>query len=144
MTSPQQIDLDAFRDLAQRLKTHIERKRWAELESLLGFPAVWTFDRSMPVPEGIGHLRTMFDGAVDIHLWVERLLKFESSAGAGHFSINCCLMWGEQGNFKDHEVELDLHFGFHRADGGPWSISYFGVTPGTPENVPFPEEPARE
>ena len=86
-------------------------------ESLLGFPAVWVFDRSMPVPEGVGHLRTMFDAAVDIHLWVERLLKFESSDGAGHLSLNCCLMWGEQGNFKDHEVELDLHFGFHRADG---------------------------
>ena len=149
MTSPTSTDLDAFRDLAQQLKTHIEQKRWAELADLLRFPDVWTFDRSMPVAEGIGHLKTMFDDAVDTHLWVEKLLKFESADGAGHLSINCCLMWGEPGNFKDHEVELDLHLGFRRADvadgadGGDWSISYFGVTPGTPENVPFPQYPGQ-
>lgn len=143
MTSPSQIDLDAFRDLAQRFKTRIEQKRWAELEGLLPFPDVWTFDRSMPVAEGIGHLKTILDDAVDTHLWVEKLLKLESADGAGHLSINCCLMWGEQGNFKDHEVELDLHFGFRRADGGDWSITYFGVTPGTPERVPFPQEPGK-
>lgn len=150
MTSPKTTDLDAFRDLAQQVKTRIEQKRWAELEDLLPFPDVWIFDRSMPVREGIGHLKTMFDDAVDLHLWVERLLKLESADGAGHFSINCCLMWGEQGNYKDHEVELDLHFGYRRAasgdagDGGGWSISYFGVTPGTPERVPFPKEPGQE
>jgi len=141
MTSPSQIDLDAFRDLAQRFKTRIEQKRWEELAGLLRFPDVWTFDRSMPVTEGIGHLKTILDDAVDTHLWVEKLLKFESADGSGHLSINCCLMWGEPGNFKDHEVELDLHFGFRRADGGDWSIAYLGVTPGTPERVPFPQEP---
>ena len=142
MTSPPTTDLDAFRDLAQQFKTHLEQKRWGELAELLRFPDVWTFDRSMPVTEGIGHLKTMFDDAVDLHLWVEKPLKFESADGAGHFSINCCLMWGEPGNFKDHEVELDLHFGFRRT-GGDWSISYFGVTPGTPENVPFPQDAAQ-
>jgi len=141
MTSASQIDLDAFRDLAQRFKTRIEQKRWEELAGLLRFPDVWTFDRSMPVAEGIGHLKTILDDAVDIHLWVEKLLKFESADGAGHLSINTCLMWGEPGNFKDHEVELDLHFGFRRANEGDWSIDYFGVTPGTPERVPFPQEP---
>lgn len=141
MTSPAMTDLDAFRDLAQRFKTSIEQKRWADLQGLLRFPHAWTFDRSMPVTEGIGHLRTIFDDAVDVHLWVEKMLKFEAANGTGHLSINCCLMWGEPGNWKDHEVELDLHFGLRRPEGGDWSISYFGVTPGTPERVPFPEEP---
>jgi hypothetical protein len=133
-------DVDDLREIADRLRKHIEARRWSEVASLLALDQVWAFDRPLPLAEGVAALAAVLGDAVDIHLWVEKILKAQAADGAGHLTLNCCLMWGERGNFKDHEVELDLHLGFGRDAAGRWAFRYLGVTAGTPERVPFPQE----
>jgi hypothetical protein len=134
-------DHDRLRNQAQIFKQLFETRRWAELGEHVRVAELWTFDRPMPMAEALGHLETIFRNAIDIHLWVERILKAETTESAGHLSLNCCLMWGEEGTFKEHEFEMDLHFGFRpAATEAAWEISYLGVTPGTVEEVPFPKD----
>lgn len=135
-------EVDDLRRIADRLKKLIEARRWAEVEALLALDQVWAFDRPLPLAEAVAALAAVLGDAVDIHLWVEKILKAQAADGAGHLTLNCCLMWGEAGNFKDHELELDLHLGFAQGAGGSWAFRYLGVTPGTPEQIPFPQEPA--
>jgi hypothetical protein len=139
-------DLDRLRGLAQAFKLLFEARRWAELGEHVRVPWLWTFDRPMTTAEALGHLETIFRNAIDMHLWIERILKAETGETDGHLSLNCCLMWGEEGTFKDHEFEMDLHFGFRRtgapenAEHDGWEITYLGVSPGTAENIPFPQD----
>jgi hypothetical protein len=138
-------DHDRLRNQAQIFKRLFEAKRWAELGEHVRVSELWTFDRPMPMAEALGHLETIFRNAIDMHLWVERILKAEATESAGHLSLNCCLMWGEEGTFKEHEFEMDLHFGFrHVATEAAWEITYLGVTPGTPEIVPFPMDEKKD
>jgi hypothetical protein len=141
MRPPFFTEVDALREQAQQLKRLLEGKRWTELGALLDLPQVWVFDRPFPPPQAVALAESVLAEAQDIHLYVERILKAETEGDRGHLSLNCCLMWGEPQGLKDHEFELDLHLGFGRTADGAWSIRYLGVTPGTPEEIPFPEDP---
>ncbi len=133
-------DVDDVRQLSDRLKRLIEERRWPEVESLVGLDAIWAFDRPMPLGEAVAAAAAVLEHAVDIHLWFEKILKAQAADGAGHLTLNCCLMWGEEGNLKDHEFDFDFHLGFGQDSAGAWGFRYLGVTPGTPEYVPFPTE----
>jgi hypothetical protein len=114
----------------------LERSLWQELEQQLP-EHLWIFDRPYTPAQFRNALEELLGTAIDIKLLVLTMLKQQETGEMLQAGYTCCLLWGERGSWNDHELEFDLHLGY-KVSAGDWKLSYLGILPARPEEVPFP------
>jgi hypothetical protein len=121
-TGPPGLELPAL----ARLRSAFKDKRWDAIASMIDAPWIWAFDRPLPVPEAVRALGALFDAALDLELLVTAALQRARRGDEARDSFRCCVMWGEPGGWREHELEFDLHLG--APSGGGARLSYLGLT----------------
>ncbi len=121
------------------LKAHMESGNWQALHTVLAAIEPWVFDRPLPAKEAVGALEALLGSTEERRLLVLARLREHRRDDLVQTSYTCCLIWDVAGDWRENEIEFDIHVGA-REGTSSWEMVYLGVTDPTPETIPFPDE----